>query len=300
MAIIGAVEAGGTKFLCAVGTSPDNILHLARFPTLTPENTLPEIVNFFRENGPIDALGIGSFGPLDLAPLSPTYGYITKTPKAGWQNIDLVGYFIQQLKVPVKLDTDVNAAAIGEHTLGAGKGMKHLVYLTVGTGIGGGVLVNGTPLHGMLHPEIGHMYIPQHPNDTGFSGNCPFHKKCLEGLASGPAIEQRWGRRGEDLNKEHPAWQLEAYYLGLAIVNLILVLAPQKIILGGGVMQQKHLFPMIIEEVKLLLNQYIQTPFITQSLDTYIVPPLLGDKSGICGAFVLAQHALEDKKQIKA
>lgn len=216
--LYGAIEAGGTKFVCGVGTGPDDVRTLTRFPTTTPSETLQRTVAFFREQQPVAAVGIGSFGPLDPNPASATFGHILKTPKSGWSNTDVVGPLRDALGVPVALDTDVNAAALGEHTWGAGQDVRHLLYLTVGTGIGGGAVVDGQPLHGLLHPEMGHLLIPRVEGDD-FAGSCPFHGGCLEGLAAGPALERRWGTRAEHLPEDHPAWDLEAQYLARALVN---------------------------------------------------------------------------------
>ncbi|RMF63832.1 MAG: ROK family protein, partial [Bacteroidetes bacterium] len=209
----GAVEAGGTKFVCAVGTGPDDVRALTRFPTTTPEETLARTLDFFRSQPePPVALGVGSFGPLDPDPSSPTYGYITRTPKPGWSHTDVAGTLGRALGVPVAFDTDVNAAAVGEHRWGAARGLDTFIYLTVGTGIGGGGLVGGRRLHGLVHPEMGHVLVPRAPSDD-FAGHCPFHGACLEGMAAGPALQARWGRPGADLSADHPAWDLEAHYL---------------------------------------------------------------------------------------
>lgn len=288
----GGIEAGGTKFVCAVGTGPDNIEAEIRFPTTTPKPTLEQALEFFRaQEPPMKAVGVASFGPVDLDPSSPTYGHITSTPKPGWQNADIVGRLERTLNVPIGFDTDVNGAALGEQRWGAAQGLHTFIYLTIGTGIGGGGMVEGERMHGMIHPEMGHIRIPHDTDRDPFPGLCPYHNDCLEGLANGPAVEERWGRPGEELPPEHPAWALEAHYLALGLMNLILTLSPQRIILGGGIMQQKQLFPLIRREVQALLNGYVQAPAILENIDEYIVPPALGSKAGVLGALALAERA---------
>ncbi len=295
MAVWGGIEAGGTKFVCAVGTGPEDIHTETRFPTTTPEETLGKAIDFFREavaeGAELNAIGIGSFGPVDPDPDSPTWGYITTTPKPGWANTEVAGAIGRALEVPVGFDTDVNAAALGEYRWGAAQGLSSFIYLTVGTGIGGGGMVEGRLLHGLMHPEMGHLRIPHDRSADPFPGNCPFHGDCLEGLAAGPAIAARWGRRGETLPEEHPAWPLEARYLAHGLVNFILTLAPQRIVIGGGVMSQPHLFELVRAEVQSLLNGYIQAPEILDEIDAYIVPPGLGQRSGVLGAMALAERA---------
>jgi fructokinase len=288
--LVGGVEAGGTKFVCAVGTGPTDIRAQTRFPTTTPEATLQQAIEFFRGQhfGQLAGIGVAAFGPLDLHPNSPTYGHITTTPKPGWSDTDLVGVLRQALNVPVRLDTDVNVAALGEWRWGVAQGLDTFIYLTIGTGIGGGGLVNGRLMRGLLHPEIGHVRVPHDVAADPFPGNCPFHADCLEGLASGPALEKRWGRHPESLPADHPAWPLEAHYLALALTNLICTLSPQRIILGGGVMEQRQLFPLIRAEAKTLLNNYIQASQILEGTDEYIVPPQLGAQAGMLGAIALA------------
>ena len=296
-ALIAAIEAGGTKFNCAVGTGPDDLRLNARFPTGDPSSTLREVVDFFeyaaRQLGPFSAIGVGSFGPLDLTKNSETYGYITTTPKPGWKYTDLLGSLKDCFHVPIGFDTDVNAAALGEALWGAGKQSDPLVYITIGTGIGGGVRVGGKLLHGALHPEIGHLMIPQIMSDApNPDGICPFHGSCLEGLISGPAIAARWGAPAEELPPDHACWGEFATLLALGLANLILTLSPQRIILGGGVMHQQHLFPMIREEVQRVLNGYVQVKELIENIDTYIVPPGLGDRAGILGSLALGIEAL--------
>ena len=287
----GGIEAGGTKWVCAVGTGPGDLREITRFPTTTPQETIGQAITFFQEHGPVAAVGVGSFGPIDVHQHSSTYGFITTTPKPGWRDADVVGPLQRALDVPVGFDTDVNAAALGEWRWGAAQGLDTFVYLTIGTGIGGGVIAAGNILHGLLHPEIGHMRIPHDRERDPFDGACPFHGDCLEGLAAGPALAARWGVRGEQLPPDHAAWALEAHYLALACSNLVCTLSPQRIILGGGVMHQPGMIENIQREVRALLNGYVQSPAIEQSIDTYITLPGLGDQAGVLGAIALAERA---------
>jgi fructokinase len=286
--LFGAIEAGGTKFVCGVGTGPGD-LRTAVIPTTSPDETIARSLQFFTDSGAdIRALGIGSFGPVDLTVGSPGWGRITSTPKAGWRNTDLAGPFGKALGIPVAFDTDVNAAALAEVRWGAAKGLASCLYLTVGTGIGGGAVADHQLLHGMLHPEMGHIRIPRDASD-GFEGNCPFHGDCLEGMASGPAIKARWGKNADELPVDHPAWALEARYLALAVANFVFTLSPEKVILGGGVMHQTQLFPLIRAELSGILNGYVQTRHVLQAMESYVVPPALGDRAGILGALALAE-----------
>lgn len=284
----GAIEAGGTKFICITATSSGDILDETRFATTTPEETLARCIAFFHDHDPIQSLGIAAFGPLDLDPASPHYGFVTATPKPGWSFVDEAGILQRALGVPVAIDTDVNAAALSEATWGAGKGLQNVVYFTIGTGIGGGCVIEGKPLHGLVHPEMGHMRLPHNLDIDPFPGICPFHQDCFEGLASGPAIKARWGIPAETLKIEHPAWQLEAHYIAMALHNIICTHSPQKIILGGGVMQQSHLFPLIRQKVQVLLNGYVHASAVLEHIAEFIVPPGLGTRSGVLGALALA------------
>jgi fructokinase len=296
MAVLGGIEAGGTKFVCAVGTGPNDVRAETRFPTTTPAETIGRAIEFFRqvqESESLLAVGIGSFGPLDPDPGSATFGTITTTPKRGWAGTEFAGPIGRVLGVPVGFDTDVNAAALGEQRWGAAQGLDTFVYLTVGTGIGGGGMVNGRLIHGLVHPEMGHVRIPHDRERDPYAGACPFHGDCLEGLAAGPALEARWGQRAETLPVDHPAWALEAEYLALGLVNVICVLSPQRIIVGGGVMEQPQILPALRRRVQELLNGYVQVPIILQRIDTYIVPPALGGRAGVLGALALGQQAAE-------
>jgi fructokinase len=286
--IFGAIEAGGTKFVCGVGTGPDDLTTVT-FPTTTPAETIGRAIEFLRTHD-IAAVGVGSFGPVDLDPASPHYGYITSTPKAGWKDVDFAGEPGRALNIPVGFNTDVNAAAIGETKWGAARDVASCLYLTIGTGIGGGAVFNGVPIQGAMHPEIGHLRLPHDLAADPFPGNCPFHGDCFEGLASGPAMAARWGVPAGDLPANHPAWTLEARYIALGIANVVFTIAPARVILGGGVMGQHHLFPLIRKEFAEILNGYLRIPQV-ERLDEYIVPPQLGDRAGILGALALAMTA---------
>ena len=286
----GALETGGTKMVLAVLDEQGNFLERAKLPTKTPQETMAEMIAFFREH-PVSALGIGSFGPLDLNPSSPTFGSITATPKLSWRNFPIVPEFTKALQIPVAMDTDVNAAALAESVLGAAKGLESCLYVTVGTGIGGGLIVNGKPVHGLLHPEIGHIRVSPLPGDPLPKGSCPYHGCCLEGMAAGPAMKEKWGLSARELPESHPAWELESDYLSQLCAIAILSFSPEKIILGGGVMQQKFLFPRIRQKTLKALGGYIVHPAVEEGLANYIVEPGLGTNSGILGAWLLAKNA---------
>jgi fructokinase len=277
--------------VCGVGTGPDD-LQLTTVPTTSPQATVDQIIAFFRDQAgrELSAVGVGAFGPVDLHPESPTFGFITSTPKVGWQQYDLAWTLYRALQVPIGFDTDVNAAAAGEARWGAGRGLPNFLYLTVGTGIGGGALVNGEVIHGLLHPEMGHIRIPHDLGADPFPGSCPYHKDCLEGLASGPAMQARWGKRAQELPADHPAWALEAHYLALGLATWVCTVSPERILLGGGVMQQASLFPMIRQELLRLLNGYIDAKPLLKEIDSYVAPPELGSRAGVLGAMVLAEH----------
>jgi fructokinase len=292
--LYGGIEAGGTKFVCLVAGSPHDIRAKTRIETTTPVETLGQVTAFFQRElikNPIEAIGIGSFGPLDLDPDSPTFGYITTTPKSNWSQIDLAGIIRRALRIPVRMDTDVNAAALAEGKWGAALGLTDFVYLTVGTGIGGGAVAGGKLVHGLIHPEMGHMLIKHDLQKDAFAGCCPFHLDCLEGLASGASIQKRWGKPAQELEPNHPAWSLEAGYLAEGIMNLICLLSPRRIILGGGVVKQPQVLPLVRIRVTGLLNGYFQSPQISDQIDEYIVSPGLGDLAGALGAIALAQEA---------
>lgn len=291
---LGALEAGGTKMVCAIGNENGEILERVSIPTESPDVTMPKLISYFADKD-IEALGIGCFGPIDLNRNSETYGCITTTPKLAWKNYNIVKAFQEALNVPVGFDTDVNGSALGEATWGITKGLDSSMYITLGTGVGTGIITNGTLLHGMLHPEGGHLLLSRHPKDS-FEGTCPYHKSCLEGLAAGPAIEARWGEKGTQLADRKEVWELEAYYIAQALVDYIMVISPQRIVIGGGVMHQEHLMPLIREEVKRQLAGYIDTKELSD-IDQYIVLPSLNDNQGIMGALKLGlnEYQLEMK-----
>ncbi|HTA68037.1 MAG TPA: ROK family protein [Bryobacteraceae bacterium] len=280
MSRAGGIEAGGSKFVCAVGSGPAD-LDSVQIPTTTPPETVGRVIEFFRERGRVETVGIGSFGPIDPDPQSATFGYITSTPKQAWRNFDLVGAIRKGLNVKVAFDTDVNAAALGEFRWGAAQGLHTFLYLTVGTGVGGGGMINGRLLHGRRHPEMGHMRVPHDRDRDPFPGNCPYHGDCLEGLAAAPAIEARWAKLPPELPADHPGWELEAHYLALGIANLTCTLSPQRVVLGGGILRREELYPLVRAKVSALLNGYIEAP--------EIVPPGLGARAGVLGAIALTQ-----------
>jgi fructokinase len=297
--IFGGIEAGGTKFVCAVGSSPQDILAKAIFPTTTPDETVGQAIAFFREmqaeHGRLKAAGIASFGPVDLNQSSAHYGYITTTPKPGWADYDIVGTVGKALDLPIGFDTDVNGAALGEGRWGAAQGLDTFIYLTIGTGIGGGGLFNGRLMHGMLHPEMGHIRLPHDWKLDPYPGVCPYHGDCWEGMASGLAMEKRWGQRAESLPPDHPGWELEAQYIAIALVDLICTLSPQRIIVGGGVMARPGLLALVRKRVQDILAGYLQTPQVAELLDEYIVLPGLGSQAGVLGAIALAYQAADEQ-----
>jgi fructokinase len=294
---IGAIEAGGTKFVCGIGNEYGEIEDATSFPTDRPEVTLAKVISYFKDKQ-VSAIGIGSFGPIDISPHSSTYGYVTTTPKPGWENFDFLGTMQREFSVPFGWDTDVNAAAFGEATWGAAKGLHSCLYYTVGTGVGIGVYSEERLVHGLVHPEGGHVLTRRHPKDD-FVGICPYHGDCLEGMASGPAIEGRWNMKGHELPSDHPAWEIEAFYIAQSIVGAILLMSPQKVILGGGVMQQSQLFPLIRNAVRTNLNGYVSATEILEHIDKYIVPPALGQQAGLCGAVALGLSAIKDQNSQK-
>jgi fructokinase len=282
----GGIEAGGTKWVCGIGTGPDDLRELATFPTTTPAATLERAAAFFSQNGGVSAIGVGSFGPIDLR-----HGRITTTPKPGWAGTEVVSALERALDVPVAFDTDVNAAALAEQRWGAAIGLETFCYITVGTGIGGGVMANGTLLHGLVHPEVGHMLIPHDRERDPFVGSCPFHGDCFEGLASGGSIRDRWGKVAEGLADVPAVWELEAEYLALGVVNLVCAVSPQRVILGGGVMKQPTLLPIVRARLQALLAGYVSAPELASGIDEYLVAPTLGDRAGVLGAIELARRS---------
>jgi len=291
--MFGGIEAGGTKFVCAVGDEKGNIAERIQIPTTVPEETIGKVIAFFKKYQ-LDAIGIGSFGPIDVNRESPTYGYIKSTPKVAWRDFPFVEAMKEAFSLPIGFNTDVNAAALGEVTRGAAKGLDSCLYITVGTGIGAGAVVQGKLLQGLTHPEMGHILVRRHPNDT-YQGKCPYHRDCLEGLASGPAIEERWGDKGIHLADRVEVWEMEGFYLAQALMQYIIILSPKKIILGGGVMNQKTVFSSIFKYLPELVNQYVVLP----DLSDYIVSPGLRNDAGITGALLLAQQALQEEKKVR-
>jgi fructokinase len=293
--LFGAVEGGGTKFVVAIGNDRGDILAQERFPTADPASTLASTYAFLRQRGQaigtLAAIGVASFGPVELDKTSARYGFIGQTPKAGWNGTDMAGAFAREFACPIGFDTDVNAAALAEHRWGAARDVKNLVYLTIGTGIGGGVVVNGAPIHGLMHPEIGHVYPRRHPLDRGFDGVCPFHGDCLEGVASGPAILARTGASLQQLDETHPQWEIEADYLGQLCAQLVATVSPQRIVMGGGVMSGARLLPLIRPRLQYWLRGYIDRSEILTDVDRYVVAPKLGDYAGVLGALALAMEA---------
>ncbi|MBU2575124.1 MAG: ROK family protein [Elusimicrobia bacterium] len=290
--MFGGIEAGGTKFVCAVGNAAGEIKEKTVIPTAAPEQTMPQVIGFFQSihsKTPLSAIGIATFGPVDLNVGSSYYGYITTSPKPGWGHYNLLGAIRGKFNIPIGFDTDVNGAALGEYRWGAARGLDTFIYVTVGTGIGAGGMVAGKLMHGLIHPEMGHLLIPRDRKQDNFAGICPFHGDCLEGLASGPAILKRWNvKTAADLPENHPAWELEAHYLALAFANCVLVLSPEKIIFGGGVAKNRQLYPKIREKMQKILNGYIKHENIQNKIADFVVEPGLGGQAGICGAIALA------------
>ncbi|MDE1549124.1 ROK family protein [Jeotgalibaca caeni] len=281
--LFGSIEAGGTKFVLAIGDSDYNIVERLSIPTHTPEETMPNVIDFFKQYQ-LKGIGLGCFGPIDLKKTSPTYGYITNTPKIAWQMYNIVGELEEALNVPVFFTTDVNAACYGEYTTGSARDLDSCVYFTVGTGIGAGAINQGSFVEGFSHPEVGHMIVNKHPLDD-YIGNCPYHSNCLEGFASGPSIEERLGKKGEKIDEQDPIWDIISSYLAQAAYNTTLYFSPQKIIFGGGVMKQPHLLGKVKSQFEELLNGYVLTP----AVENYIVLPELEDNTGTIGCLALAK-----------
>jgi fructokinase len=241
----------------------------------------------------IEAVGIGSFGPVDLDPGSPTWGWVTTTPKPGWAHMPVAAVIGDRLGVPVAFENDVTAAAVGEHRWGAGQGVGALCYLTIGTGIGAGLLIDGRPWHGLVHPEVGHLRIPRERDHDSFPGTCLYHGDCWEGLASGPAMAERWETDPKELPDEHPAWEIEADYVALGILSIVMVASPERVIVGGGVMERAPLLGMVRQRLRELVAGYLQTPLLGEEIESYVVTPALGDRAGVLGAIALAQEAAQ-------
>lgn len=295
--LYGAIEGGGTKFVCAVGSGPNRLDAEARFETTTPKETMGHVIEFFQQQeekfSKLAGIGFASFGPLDPNPASPTFGHILPTPKPGWSNANVVGMLREYFDIPIAFDTDVNGAALGEWRWGKAQGLQTFIYLTVGTGVGGGAYVEGKLLHGLIHPEMGHILIRHDREKDPFEGVCPFHGDCFEGLASGVSMEKRWGMRGSLLTPDHKAWDLEAEYIAQALATYAFSLSPQRIILGGGVGSVEHLLPKVQKRTRELINGYIQSPAILENIESFIVNPGLGNRSGVLGAIALAEGAVQ-------
>lgn len=289
--MLGGIEAGGTKFVCAVGKQDGTIIDRVEFPTTMPDETIEKVIRYFRQFS-LQAIGIGSFGPVNNDKTSKTYGTITATPKAGWGHYPFLQTVKNEMKIPVGFSTDVNAAALGEFLFGEARDLNSCLYITIGTGIGAGAIVEGKLLQGLSHPEMGHIYIRRHPDDI-YQGKCPYHKDCFEGLASGPAIEARWGKKAADVSDMNQVWELQGYYIAQALAQYILILSPKKIILGGGVMQQKQIFSYIYQYIPKIMNSYLNFSELSDNIGGYIVPPRLGSNAGIIGTLVLAHQALQ-------
>jgi fructokinase len=291
--LLGGIEAGGTKFICAAGTGPDHVLAEARIPTTAPDETLARVIAFFREHPAatsLAALGVATFGPVDLDLRSATFGFVTSTPKPGWAHTDLAGRLGRALGLPVAVDTDVNGAALGEYRWGALRSCDPAVYVTVGTGVGGGVIVNGRPVHGALRPELGHLRVPHDRTRDPFPGACPYHGDCLEGLTSAGAMRGRWDVDPAELPPDHPGWELEARYLALGLASVVAVLSPQRIVLGGGVTRAPGLLRRVRGRLAELLGGYLRSPAL-DDIDGYVVAPALGERAGVLGAIALAHDA---------
>ncbi|MDO1605808.1 ROK family protein [Lactobacillus sp. YT155] len=279
--MIGAIEAGGTKFVCSVGEVDGEIKETTKFPTTTPEQTLDQVIEFFKDKD-IKGLVIGSFGPVGINKDKADYGFIKDTPKLAWKNFDVISYLKKAIKCPIEITTDVNVAAFGEYKLGSGIGYKNVFYSTIGTGIGGGYVKDGELFIGNSHLESGHILLAKEPEDADFKGVCPYHDGCFEGLAAGPSILKRLGKEGFELEEDDPIWDLLARYIAKACVNYTLTLSPDKLIFGGSVSQQKQLFPLIRQYFETYMNDYIQV----DNIDEYIVPAQLGNDAGIKGCLV--------------
>jgi fructokinase len=291
--LLGGIETGGTSTVCALGTGPGDIAAEAEFPTTSPEETIERAIAFFADRPRPAAIGIGAFGPVDVDPGSPTWGHVTTTPKPGWQHVSLAPVVRDRLEVPVAFDTDVNAAALGEHRWGAARGVTSLCYLTVGTGVGAGLVVEGRPVRGLVHPEVGHLRVPHDTARDPFPGRCPVHGDCWEGLASAPAMAERWGDSPRDLPDDHPAWELEAEYLALGLLAVVCVASPHRLVAGGGVMLRAGLLARVQRRLVELVDGYLATPLLGERIDEYLVAPALAPRSGVLGALCLATDAAD-------
>jgi len=282
--LVGAIEAGGTKFVCAIGNESNEIIERVSFPTTTPEETLAHVFAFF-DQYELASIGIGSFGPIDINEKSETYGYVLSTPKLAWKDFDFLGAMKERYDIPMGWTTDVNAAALGESEKGAAAGLDNVMYITIGTGVGAGAIVNGQLLEGIGHPEMGHLLVKPHQDDH-YDGFCPYHGNCLEGMAAGPSINGRLDMAGKDVDPDHQVWDFMANYIGQALVAYTVILRPERIILGGGVMHAPKMLDKVKEAFDALLGNYVDVP----ELDSYLVKPGLGDNAGITGAILLANQ----------
>lgn len=290
----GAIESGGTKMVLGVFDKALKVIHRSLIPTTVPEETVPQMVSFFKEHK-VDALGIAAFGPINLRATSRTYGMILNTPKLAWQRFALLKSFEEQLGIPCAVDTDVNAAALAEAAIGAARGLNNCMYFTIGTGIGGGVYSEGQPVHGLMHPEWGHVLLARHEEDPLLHGVCPYHANCAEGFASGPSMQTRWNMPARELPPDHRGWDIEAYYLGQLCSNALMAVSPEMIILGGGVMHQEGLLPKVREQALGFINGYIDSEQLPP-MEQYIVLPELWPDSGLIGAALLAKQAYARKE----
>ncbi|MDN6085242.1 MAG: ROK family protein [Lactococcus plantarum] len=289
--LLGSIEAGGTKFVCSVGTEQFEVKHSSTFPTTTPQKTLKQAIDFFKSFDVV-AIGIGSFGPIDIIRESKTYGYVMSTPKPYWSDVDMIGLLKKELNVPMYFTTDVNASAYGELIANENQGSQSLVYFTIGTGIGAGAIQKGQFIGGISHAEMGHQFVKRHPKDLEFKGICPFHGDCLEGVASGPSLKARTGISGENISLDSEVWDIQAYYIAQAAISATLTLAPSKIIFGGGVMAQEHMIARVRTHFKALLNDYVMTP----PLEDYLQLTSIADNgSATLGNFALALKELRYK-----
>lgn len=288
--LYGIIEAGGTKFICAVADE-NSVVERVSIETTTPKETMPQVIAFFKKYD-LASMAIGCFGPIDIRKKSPTYGYILQTPKIAWQNYNFLGEIKKYFDIPVFWETDVNVAAFGESVQGAAVDNDSCIYLTIGTGVGGGYVANGDFLPTLLHPEMGHFQLKRLPGDT-FEGICPFHSDCVEGLFAGPAIEARMGKKAFDIAADDPVWDIIAQYIAQALQAYTMILSPEKIILGGGVMKQEQLFPLIRKYFLEYINGYINFESLGVSMEDYIVPPGLPDYSATVGCIEIAKRLVK-------
>ncbi|MCH4171286.1 MAG: ROK family protein [Lactobacillus sp.] len=287
--LIGSIEAGGTKFVCAVGNEDYQVQDKISFPTTTPDETLAKTRDYFKQFQ-LDALGVASFGPIEIRKSSPKYGYVTNTPKAGWRDTNFIGQLKRTINVPMAWTTDVNGSAYGEYVMAnlANEKLDSLVYYTIGTGVGAGAVIDGNFLGSAGHPEMGHTFVKRHPDDLAFKGVCPFHGDCLEGLVSGPTFEARLGQKGETVAADHPVWDIMAYYIAQAAIQATLIIRPDKIVFGGGVVSPA-LLAKVQQQFATLLNDYIELPPLSQ----YLVRPVVANNgSATLGNFALGYKEL--------